>query len=72
MKSEQGRNDERERERSGGNTVEVHRESRRSVTREGGREGERERGWLKEGNKLKNGFSLTAGPHYVQLHLFPF
>jgi len=23
-------------------------------------------------NKLKNGFSLTAGPHYVQLHLFPF
>lgn len=25
-----------------------------------------------EGNKLKNGFSLTAGPHYVQLHLFPF
>lgn len=60
MKSEQG------------NTVEVHRESRmrRSVTRE--REREKERGWSKEGNKLKNGFSLTAGPHYVQLHLFPF
>jgi len=24
------------------------------------------------GHKLKNGFSLTAGPHYVRLHLFPF
>lgn len=44
----------------------------RREKKEKDKEGEPVTGRKGRGNKLKNGFSLTAGPHYVQLHLFPF